>query len=264
MKGRKVLDSDPLLSISLFEAVLRDYRIDYIVSFISPPGIREFEFQMVQSRRFAFTPVYRAGDFEVIEVHHLYRRQKSQHPAEPMQVVECSDPRLLNEAATQDLFRRGVEDLEGERADDALNIFDLLLAASHGSGYLGLFRGAALEFGGHYSEALAYFSRYVYEQQAGAFLMNARFHSVLMQELQRADQDSSEIAKAMAYDKVSANYWDNGFREHAMKVLDKSLFADPTFFPSLIFGMYYSLQMDDTATRCPILNARSTLIPRRA
>ena len=30
-------------------------------------------------------------------------------------------------------------------------------------------------------------------------------------------------------------------------MLDISLQADPIFFPSLIFAMYYSLQLDDTA-----------------
>jgi tetratricopeptide (TPR) repeat protein len=153
----------------------------------------------------------------------------------------------MREATTQDLFRQGIKDLEAERAADALQVFDLLLAASRGSGYIGLYRGTALEFGGKFGEAQSYFSRYMYEQQAGAFLMSARFHFVLMREMQKADQDSSKTAKAMAYHKVSANYWDNGFREHAMKMLDISLQADPIFFPSLIFGMYYSLQLDDTA-----------------
>jgi tetratricopeptide (TPR) repeat protein len=247
MKGRKVLDSDPLLSISLFESVLRDYNIDYIVSFITPPGIREFEFQMVQTRRFSFTPVYRAGGYEVLRVHHLYRRHQLIQTNEPVPLSASSDPTLMREATTQDLFRQGVKDLEAGRAEDAFRLFDLLLADSHGSGYIGLFRGTALEFGGNFGEAQSYFSRYMYEQQAGAFLMSARFHFVLMREMQKADQDSSKSAKAIAYHKVSANYWDNGFREHAMKMLDKSLLADPTFFPSLIFGMYYSLQLDDTA-----------------
>ena len=247
MKGRKVLDSDPLLSISLFEAVLRDYNIDYIVSFITPPGIREFEFQMVQSRRFTFTPVYRAGGYEVIRVNHLYRRQEPRSAIEPLPLSASSDPTLMCEATAQSLFHQGIKDLESDRAEEALQVFDLLLAVSHGSGYIGLFRGTALEFGGNFGEAQSYFSRYMYEQQAGAFLMSARFHFVLMREMQKADRDSSKTARAMAYHKVSANYWDNGFREHAMKILNKSLRADPAFFPSLIFGMYYSLQLDDTA-----------------
>ena len=71
MNGRKIIESDPLLSLTLFENLLRDLNVGYIVSLVTDPGIREFECQMLQSKRFGFTSTYRAGDLEVIKVHHL-------------------------------------------------------------------------------------------------------------------------------------------------------------------------------------------------
>jgi len=247
MNGKKIIDTDPLLSLSLFESLLRDYDVGYIVSLITDPGIREFEFQMLESKRFAFTPVYRAGNLEVVQVHHLYRNipdlvNSDLHKLrKPMAWV--SD----REQQTRQLFQEGVKLLESDQHQEAINVFTSLLELTHGSGYMALFKGIALEFAGQYGEAMSLFDRFRYQPQAGPFVRHAWYHQMLIGQEREAETDTNKNAKAMAYHKISAGYWDLGFHKHAVDILNLALKADSNFTPGLIFGMYYALQLGDTA-----------------
>ena len=246
LKGRKILDTDPLLSLTLFEGILRDYNIGYVVALVTDPGIREFEFQMMQTKKFAFTSVYRAGSLEVFQVDHVYRRNQLVRTIDVIPMAQPSDSTLVREANARALFRIGVRALDAGREEEALNAFTILLELSRGSGYMALFRGIALEFGGKYQEALSLFDQFRYQPQAGPFIKHAWYHETLINDLMKAATDTSAYQNAMAYHRVSANYWDLGFRRWAIHTIDLCNRADSTFSPSLIFGMYYSLQLGDT------------------
>jgi tetratricopeptide (TPR) repeat protein/4-amino-4-deoxy-L-arabinose transferase-like glycosyltransferase len=246
LKGRKIIDTDPLLTLTLFEGILRDYNVGYIVALVTDPGIREFEFQMLQTKKFAFTSVYRAGSLEVIQVDHLYRRNQLARSPELAPMPQPSDSILVREANTRALFRLGVRALESGQEEEALNAFSILLEITRGSGYMGLFRGIALEFGGKYNEALSLFDQFRYQPQAGPFIKHAWYHQRLINELKNAPSDPSAYGRAMTYHRVSANYWDLGFRQRAIQTLDLCIGADSTFSPGYIFGMYYALQIGDT------------------
>ena len=247
LNGRKMLDTDPLLSLTLFEDILRDYDIGYIVASVMEPGIREFEFQMVQSRKFGFTSVYRAGNLEVVQVHHLLREPQGAMKTDVQRAAQLPTVVAAPEAEAREMFRQGVRALESGRPEEARKQFDVLLEQSRGAGYLALFRGTALEFGGQFKEALWLFDRFRYQQQAGPFISHARYHTLMIRELETAERDTSKFKKALAYHKASANYWDLGFRQRALDVLNLALRADSNFMPGLIFGVYYALELGDTA-----------------
>jgi 4-amino-4-deoxy-L-arabinose transferase-like glycosyltransferase/tetratricopeptide (TPR) repeat protein len=246
MKGRKMIDTDPLISMTLFEGILRDYNIGYIVALVTDPGIREFEFQMLQTKKFAFHSVYRAGSLEVIQVDHLYRRNQLARAPEQVPMALPSDSTLIREAGARALFQAGVRSLESGREEEALNAFTILTGITHGSGYMALFRGIALEFGGKYKEALWLFNQFRYQPQAGPFIKHAWYHQMLVSELENALTEPSGYKRAMVYHKVSANYWDLGFHQRAISTLDLCFRADSSFSPASIFGMYYCIQTGDT------------------
>ena len=246
MNGKKMLDTDPLLSLSLFEGMLRDYDVGYVVSLITDPGIREFEFQMLQSKRFAFTPVYRAGNLEVIKVHHLYRHMPDPINTDVRNTVKPMAWITDREEEARGLFREGVGLLESDRHQEAVNMFSALLDMTRGSGYMALFKGIALEFAGQYDEAMSLYDRFRYQPQAGPFVRHAWYHQMLIRDGRRAEKDTSKLSKAMTYHRISAGYWDLGFHKHAFDVLRLAFKADSAFAPGLIFGMYYSLQLGDT------------------
>jgi tetratricopeptide (TPR) repeat protein len=246
MNGKKMLDTDPLLSLTLFEAFLRDYNVGYIVALVTDPGIREFEFQMLQSKRFAFTSEYRAGSLEVIKVHHLYREETADAKMKPGTIQPLPGATAVEEGARA-LFRQGIVLMETGRYDEAINVFNILVEITRGSGNLALFKGIALEFGGRFNEALWLFDRFRYQPQAGPFIKHAWYHQMLIRDFQAASRDSlTKYARAMIFHKISANYWDLGFRRRAFEVLRLALQVDSAFTPGMVFGMYYSLQLGDT------------------
>ena len=248
MNGRKIIESDPLLSLTLFENLLRDFNVGYIVSLVTDPGIREFECQMLQSKRFGFTSVYRAGDLEVIKVQHVYRHTRDSSYAEMTGNIRSLPSTPEREENARQLYRQGVRLFESGRYEEAANVFNILIRLTHGSGYPALLRGIALEFSGHFDEVSLLFDQFSYQVQAGPFLKHAWYHKMLIKEIQVARQDStSTLVRAMAYHKVSANYWDLGFRRRAFEMLQQSLLVDTSFTPALIFGLYYSIQIGDTA-----------------
>jgi tetratricopeptide (TPR) repeat protein/4-amino-4-deoxy-L-arabinose transferase-like glycosyltransferase len=246
MNGRKIIESDPLLSLTLFENLLRDYNVGYIVSLVTDPGLREFECQMLQSRRFGFTSAYRAGDLEVIKVHHLYRHMRDSSSAQMVGNIRSLPSTPEREENARQLYRQGVRLLESSRYEEAANIFNILIRLTHGSGYPALLRGIALEFSDHFDEASWLFNQFRYQVQAGPFLKHAWYHRMLINEIQVARQDSaSKLVRAMAYHKVSANYWDLGYHRRAFEMIQQSLLVDTNFTPALIFGVYYSIQISD-------------------
>lgn len=225
MNGRKLVESDPLVSLPLFEGILRDDNVGYIVALVTDPGIREFEFQMMQSKKFGFTSVYRAGCMEVIKVHHLYRHAQDSSEVRVVRDLQPSLPIAASEQNVRGIFRRGVQLLESGRPEEAAGVFNLLLDMTHGSALVALFRGIALEFSGHFNEASWLFDQLRSQVQAGTYIRQAWYHQMLIQELQAAQRDSSSKAsRAMSYHRVSSNYWDYGFHQRAFEVLDR-LFA---------------------------------------
>ncbi len=119
----------------------RDYHVGYVVAYVTDPGFREFEFQMIETNKFAFTSVYRVGRLEVIQVHHLNRGEKAEGRFPAIALAQSPDSIAGREVDPRGFFRKGIEALDAGRADEALNVFSALLQVSQGSGYIGLFCG---------------------------------------------------------------------------------------------------------------------------
>jgi tetratricopeptide (TPR) repeat protein len=244
LDGRKLILTDHLLSLTLFDSYLRDYNIGYIVTFVSEPGIREYEFQMLQTKKYSLTTVHRVGRLEVVQVQKL----SGVKTADAQRAITAGVGENLvspKELDARTFFARGVHELESGEPSEALHIFSALLESS-GSGYIGLFCGISLEIGGQYEAALRLYGQLRNQLQAGPFIIHARFHANLVKNLEKAQTESSPAEKAGIYQRVSSVFWDLGFRQFAVQLLEKSLREDSAFAPSLIFGMYYSLQRGDT------------------
>lgn len=248
LKNRKIVEVDALIPLSVLEGLLRDYNVSYIVSLTDEQGIgiREFEFQMSQSKRFTFVPVYRVGRYEVIRVDPVVRNWPIRGASTHTQAVQPTTGTSGRGHGSRELFQLGVKLLEDGKYAQATSVFDVLWRVTKGSGYVALFKGISLEFNNDFQQAKDIFGDYRPLPQVGSFLKHAWFHEMFIRDLENALKDSSKAIKAMVYHKVSANYWELGFRRRAFEVLDLSLRADSNFTPALIFGMYYSLQLEDT------------------
>jgi tetratricopeptide (TPR) repeat protein/4-amino-4-deoxy-L-arabinose transferase-like glycosyltransferase len=247
LQGRKLLEVEPLLPVTLFETLLRDDHVEYLVVKVSNQGLRELEFQMQQSKRFSFETAYRAGDLEVIKVRYqpldlAFARPHHADDEEQPSLNAQSAPGAKGEEKARSLFRLGVGLLERGEYERAGQVFEVLWGVTGGTGDVVLLRAVALEFAGRLNEAEEIFDRFRHQPQAGPFLKHAWYHQQLISHLRRAEKDTSRYGRAMIYHMLSANYWDLGFRHRAIEMLQRALDVDSAFSPALIFGAYYALQ----------------------
>lgn len=245
LDGRKLIMTDRLQSLSLFDSYIRDYNATYIVASVFEPGLRDYEFQMLQTRKYSLTPVFRAGKLEVIHVEKATGNRPGGLRAAAVDSLKGGEVIAQREVDARNMFARGVKELDAGRPNDALKYFSDLLGSS-GSGYVGLFCGISLEIDGQYEAALRLYRQLRNQLQAGPYIFHAQYHESLLRNLEIARESSSPTERAAITHRVSAVYWDLGFRLFAVKLLEQSLREDPTFAPSLVFGMYYSLQSGDT------------------
>ena len=245
LDGRKLIMTDRLQSLSLFDSYIRDYNATYIVAGVFEPGLRDYEFQMLQTKKYSLTPVYRAGKLEVIQVQKTTGDSPGGLASAFIDSLSGSDMIAEREVGARAMFARGVRELDEGRPNDALKNFSDLLGSS-GSGYVGLFCAISLEIDGQYEPALRLYRQLRNQLQAGPYIFHAQYHESLLRNLETAKESSSPLERAAIYHRVSAVYWDLGFRLFAVQLLEQSLGEDPTFAPSLVFGMYYSLQRGDT------------------
>ena len=267
LEGRKLLEVEPLISLSLLETLLRDQQVGFLVVLVSNPGIRELEFQMQQSKRFAFESAYRAGNLEVVRVSYqpLDLADTKAWPGGQTRnwVASAADSQGVNEEQkVRSLYRLGIRLLEGGEYERAAEIFQVLWGVTGGTGAVVLFRAIALEFLGQTEEAQQIFDRFRNQPQAGPFLKHAWYHRQLMAHIKQADEDTANTVKSMIYHMVSANYWDLGFRFRANEMLSRSLEVDSAFSPALVFGCYYAVQQGEYNQAKSYLARLRTVDPR--
>jgi len=247
LQGRKLLEVEPLLPLTLFETLLRDYRVSHLVVLVSKPGIRELEFQMQQSNRFSFETAFRAGNLEVVRVRFrpmdLADSRVGVGTLARERSISSPDSQNVNEEEkVRSLYRLGVRLLESGAYERAGQVFQALWGLTGGSGSVVLLRAVSLEFAGKLDEAGQIFDRFRQQPQAGPFLKHAWYHQQLIAHIKRADEDTTRLGKSMIYHMISANYWDLGFRYRAVEMLRRVLQIDSAFSPGLVFGTYYALQ----------------------
>ncbi len=263
LEGRKLIEVDPVMSLEAFESILRDYEAGYLVVLSDPSGIRDLEFQMVQSRRFRFEPVYRTGNVEVIRV---LRPQKGKTSAGVLDktVLHGSIVITEEESETRRTFREGTLLLERGEYQKAHSRFKYLWDKSGGSGYAALFTGIALGFAGQTQGAMAVFEAFKGLSQAGSFLQYAWYHQELLSLLQQAEANPIAGSKALMLRTVAVNYLKLGFRYQARMVIDQAIEADSSYYPALTFGIPCALENGDTSGAHMYVKEMQSLDPRRS
>lgn len=259
--GRKLIEVDPVMSLSAFESVVRDYKAEYLVVLSALSGLRDLEFPMIQSRRFLFTPVYRAGGVEVVKI--LPPAAGTRKGLTHDDLLKGSIPLKQEEVEVRRTFREGVLYLERGDYRSAHERFKLLWDQSGGSGVAALFTGITLGFAGQGEGAMAVFREFKARSQAGAFLQHAWYHQELLTRLSQAEANPIEGSKAQMLRSVAANYLDLGFRYQARKVINRAIDTDSSYYPAMTFGMYCALEEGDTTGARGYVSLMRELDPRR-
>ncbi|HEY6952177.1 MAG TPA: hypothetical protein VI758_07195, partial [Bacteroidota bacterium] len=234
--GRKVLDVDPQVLLQPFESFLRDYNVHYIVTVVSRGGLREYEQLFAQSTRYAFHAICRIANVEIVKV------EKSRDLNEPVASDEDS-----SETGVRARFRRAIMLLEHAQPDECERILSSLPTRVRRQAPVIMNIGVAKEFEGELDQANGIFTQFRTRQQAGSFVQQSWYHLEIISKLKGLSLAQSAAERAQDLHFVAAYYWALGYQNQSLLTLDRSIAADSTFFPSMIFRSIYSLQNGDTA-----------------
>jgi tetratricopeptide (TPR) repeat protein len=234
-KGRKVLDLDPQTLEDPFEDKLRDYDVHYIVTVVSRAGLREYEQLFAQSERFHFQVAQRFADLEIIRV--------EQGPADTTAPVSEDDS---TETGIQLRFAKAIRMLDQNKPKECEKILTALPVVARKQVPILFNIAVAKEFSGNVAVANRMFEQFHEFQQAGSVIQPAWYHMEIISKLNDAMNAQTGAQRAAILQNVAAYYWIIGFRSPSLHMLDRSIEADSTFFPSLVFRAIYSLLNGDT------------------
>ncbi len=235
--GRLVLDADPQTTLDEYEGLLRDYRVQYIVTVLSRGGLREYESQFARSVKFDFVTVQRIANIEVIRVY-----PKKEGNASEQAKSDSAD------FAGRSLFDKALRLIQLDRPVEAETLLTNLPDQFRTQVPILLNIAIAREFEGHLVEAERILERFRLIQQAGSAVQQAWYHQELIARIRDAARIPTGTAKAEMFHRVALDYWQLGYRRQCMRFLDSSIVQDGTFFPALIFKAICAAQLGDTTT----------------
>jgi len=234
-EGRKVLDVDPQTLIDPFEDMLRDYDVHYIVTVVARGGLREYEQLFAQSDHFRFQTAARFADLEIIKV----------ESGPPDIRIDLTD-RDSSDEGIQRRFAGAIKLLEENKPAECEAMLTALPEQARKQIPAIFNIAVAKEFAGNLTVANTMFEQFHKFQQAGSVIQPAWYHLEIISKLNEALKAHAGTERAMDFQAVGAYYWILGFHTQSLMMMDSSIEADSTFFPSLIFRAIYSLLDGDT------------------
>lgn len=251
LPGYKLVELNGLVPLDEFESYLRDYRVQYLLSSVSVRGIRDYEEQMELSTRFRFRTVYRVANMEVVKVEPPARVSSGIDAGKGSEgdFFAGMDSSTVG-AFWQEQLKQRSEYLDGIRAlkkdslEKAKAIFQKLSDETNRLSKALLYLAITYEAEGDFPRARQMLWAVPLVSQAGPLLGHAAYHREIIDLLERANWEIETRVRAELYYTVSVRYWLLGLRTQSLKVLRKSLEADPEFLPSLAFGLFFNLQLD--------------------
>ena len=233
----KVAEIDQGVSLPVFEMLLRDNNVNYLVVPTRLEGLRVFEFSMRESKRFAFDSVVSIANLNLLRV----RNRHWEGDNLPTHIRTVSD----STQATYYLFE-GRRELQQGRYESAFGY--LSKAYSRDSLHPEvLFQNiVAHAVAGDSTGAQFYYDRLFLLPQALGYTIPARLQLQAMRMLIKAEAESFLMSKAVEMGKAADLYWRLGYARRAADIMNSLYKEDTTYFVGLLWGLHYNLQLGDT------------------
>ena len=135
LNGNKIVETDPQTMPHIFDELLRDYSVKYIVSVISKVGLNEFDALMSRSQKYKFIPVYRIANVEVYRV------------SQPKDIISKNRTILLSDTSVHSLYCTALDIIE-EHPTEAIHLLNRIPHKIGGYSDVSLAIGIAREFEG--------------------------------------------------------------------------------------------------------------------
>lgn len=240
LPGGKLVELNPLVPLDEFDRFIRDYGVQYVVSAVGLAGVPEFFFQMHMSLRYEFRSEYRIANLEVFSVHPFDARRPRGIRRNPDQ----ENLRWDREIMARERFGTGVTFLDAGKPDSAVGVLRGLADSTKGGSMILFTLAVAHEFSGDFARAKWLLAQLQVMKQSGAFLGHATYHRDVIRILEQAAMEERVGVKSELLYIASAKYWNLGFQRQSLHLLDQALSVSPDFVPSLVFGAYYSMELD--------------------
>ncbi|MCX7984289.1 MAG: glycosyltransferase family 39 protein [Bacteroidetes bacterium] len=240
--GRKVALTNPQAYWGEFEELIRDYSIRFIICGLRPDSSNEYQMLFAQSKRYVFVPVYRKGS---TEIRMIVRR--SNPPSWMSSIPRLSYENDFTEAYSyletnpQSAYERFVAmGIKYRNIDCIFNI------------------GVAFTFMDSLDRAEKYFKKFLYLQQAGAYVRLVNGHLYLLANLRELSTLTGSHELSYGFQNVGLLLWQLGYHQRSLMMMDSALSKERTFFPASISGAVLAFQLGDTLkSRWYLANART-------
>ena len=235
---RKVLELDPGVTLPLFEMLLRDHNVTYILGPMRWGDVKVYEYYMQESNRFWFEEVYHVANLYLFKVHSRF--------AEHQQLPETHGP-VADTSSASGLLRVGRKQISEGRYDGAIHS----LERAHGLAPLQpeiiyhLVACYALQ--GDSANAVSYFHELLTLPQTGSYLDLAQNHLQLMMGMKRAVSRQAVESRDVEVSNIAQSYWNLHYREQALSAAEGLLKGKSNYYFGLLWGFHFSYQSGETA-----------------
>ncbi len=242
--SRKVLEIDQGVVQPVFEMLLRDNKVDYILSPSGGQDLKIYHFLMTESRRFWFEEVYRVGNLYLYKIHSRFK--------EPNHETVSFYP-----DTTSVSYILGKSRLEMSKGNyhDAHELLKYVLSLD--STHPGILYHMILYYT-LTNDSLK--TRYYYNKlyslpQALGFVMQARLLIQAQQKLNNAYSQRNAEWKAVELYEAASVYWKMGYYNLSAQIMNNLFNVDSNYFVGMLWGLHYNMFIGDTIMPVKYLNA---------
>ncbi len=235
---RQVMELDPGIPLPLFEKLIRDHRVNYILAPIRWQDLKVYEFLMSESSRLWFEEVHRVANLVLLKIHSRFLVS----PPDNLTIVQRQDT-----TTASGFLRLGREQIMSGNYDGAILLLNKGLTLAQEQPQLIYQLIIAYAQKGDRDAAVEQFRRFVTLPQVGSYIVLARFQLQAMELFLKAQSSKNTEEQSIKLYDVASSYWKSGYYKRATTILNASLQSDSSYFVGLLWGFHYALQLGDTA-----------------
>jgi tetratricopeptide (TPR) repeat protein/4-amino-4-deoxy-L-arabinose transferase-like glycosyltransferase len=235
--NRKMIEIDQGVVQPVFEALLRDNNVGYILSPSRGQDLKIFHFLMLESKRFWFDEICSIGNLYLYKIH-----SKQREPiTSPTALSYSRDTTTVNY-----LVEQGRADMLGGKYDEASSIFAsaLKIDSLHPALIYQMIVCRSLTCDS--ADAMKYYNTLYKLPQSLGFIFQARLHLQAMEQVLNTISEKFGSSKGVESFKSASLYWKLGYPRRAQEIMDDYLKNDSTYFVGLLWGMHFNIQNGDT------------------
>lgn len=228
---RKVMELDPGLTLTIFETLLRDNGVQYLLTPMRWRDVRVYEFLMAESRRFWFEPVYRVSSLEIVKVH-----SRHQEPVARM------DTAAIDTTTPMGMLKQGRLHIRREEYGDAIRLLTRGVQHVPNQPELVYQTIVAHAMTGDSANAQRYYQQLLSLPQVASYLFLARLQLHEMTLSMAAEAIANPEERTIRLNELALDYWRQGYYQRAARLANEAIEADSTYFVGLLWGFHFNFQ----------------------